>query len=59
MSESRDQAEIADFGRMLGDRQLEGAVLQVPDNLLRRIEGGDLDRAGLAGLLDAVGGAGG
>ena len=50
-------AEIADLGRVLGDRQVDEAGVEVVDDRGRRVEGDDLDLAGLAGLLDAVAGA--
>ena len=53
------ETEIPDFGGMLGDGQLEGAILELGHDRFRCVEAGDLDLAGLARLGDAIGGAGG
>ena len=53
----RNYAVIADLGRMLRDGSLDQARLDVVDDRGRSVEGDDLDLAGLATLLNAVGGA--
>ena len=41
--EGGDHAEIADLGRVLGDRQVDQAGLEVVDDPLRRVERDDPD----------------
>ena len=54
MCDGRDNAVIPDFRRMLGNRHIHEAGVDVVDDRGRGVEGHNPDRAGLAGLLHAI-----